>query len=289
LIDMLDVIPQYIFNGLLIGSSYALIALGLTVIFGLMNIANFAHGQFYMMGGFFAYFLTASLGLNYFVAMVVAVLLVVALGVGLDRTIFRRLRGAPLISSVLATIGLAILLENGAQLVWGPRPLGIPSPLPIGAVEIGPIFATVPRLFAVGVTVVTIVVIHLLLRHTRLGKAMRATFQQQEAAALAGINIDRIYSLAFGVGAGLAGLGGVLLGSIFLVHPTMGGIATLKAFVVVILGGMGSFVGAIVGGLFLGLAESFGTILSSAYKDAFGFILVILILLFRPEGLFKKF
>jgi len=286
---MLEAFPQYVFNGLLIGSSYALIALGLTVIFGLMNIANFAHGQFYMMGGFFAYFLTASMGINYFVAIVLAVLLVMALGVALDRTIFRRLRGQPLISSVLATIGLAILLENVALLVWGPRPERIPSPLPITAIEIGPIFATAPRLFAVGVTIVTIVVIHFLMRYSRLGKAMRATFQQQEAAALSGINIDRIYSLAFGIGAGLAGLGGVLLGSIFLVHPSMGGIATLKAFVVVILGGMGSFVGAIVGGIFLGLAESFGTLISSAYKDAFGFILVIVILLFRPEGLFKKF
>ncbi len=286
---MLEAFPQYVFNGLLIGSSYALIALGLTVIFGLMNIANFAHGQFYMMGGFFAYFLTASMGINYFVAIVLAVLLVMALGVALDRTIFRRLRGQPLISSVLATIGLAILLENVALLVWGPRPERIPSPLPISAIEIGPIFATAPRLFAVGVTIVTIVVIHFLMRYSRLGKAMRATFQQQEAAALSGINIDRIYSLAFGIGAGLAGLGGVLLGSIFLVHPSMGGIATLKAFVVVILGGMGSFVGAIVGGIFLGLAESFGTLISSAYKDAFGFILVIVILLFRPDGLFKKF
>ena len=286
---MLEAFPQYVFNGLLIGSSYALIALGLTVIFGLMNIANFAHGQFYMMGGFFAYVLTTSMGINYFVAIVLAVLLVMALGVALDRTIFRRLRGQPLISSVLATIGLAILLENVALLVWGPRPERIPSPLPITAIEIGPIFATAPRLFAVGVTIVTIIVIHFLMRHTRLGKAMRATFQQQEAAALSGINIDRIYSLAFGIGAGLAGLGGVLLGSIFLVHPSMGGIATLKAFVVVILGGMGSFVGAIVAGIFLGLAESFGTLISSAYKDAFGFILVIVILLFRPDGLFKKF
>ncbi len=286
---MLEAFPQYVFNGLLIGSSYALIALGLTVIFGLMNIANFAHGQFYMMGGFFAYVLTTSMGINYFVAIVLAVLLVMALGVALDRTIFRRLRGQPLISSVLATIGLAILLENVALLVWGPRPERIPSPLPITAIEIGPIFATAPRLFAVGVTIVTIVVIHFLMRYSRLGKAMRATFQQQEAAALSGINIDRIYSLAFGIGAGLAGLGGVLLGSIFLVHPSMGGIATLKAFVVVILGGMGSFVGAIVAGIFLGLAESFGTLISSAYKDAFGFILVIVILLFRPDGLFKKF
>jgi len=285
---MLDLIPQTIFNGLLIGSSYALIAMGLTVIFGLMNIANFAHGQFYMLGGFLAYFCTVTIGANYFLAMVLAVFMVVLFGILLDRTIFKRLRGEALISSVLATIGLSILLENFALLAWGPRPEAIPSPLPITPVEIGPVFATTPRLFAVGVTIAVIIVIHVLLHHTRVGKAMRATFQQQEAAALAGINIDRLYSIAFGVGAGLAALGGVLLGSIFFVHPTMGGIATLKAFVVVILGGMGSFVGAIVGGLFLGIAESFGTLFSSAYKDAIGFILVILVLLYRPEGLFRK-
>jgi branched-chain amino acid transport system permease protein len=272
----------------LVGASYALIAMGLTVIFGLMNIANFAHGQFYMMGGFLAYYLTTALGFNFFIALAAAVLIVMAGGVALDRTIFRRLRGKPLINSVLVTIGLAILLENLALVLWGPRPEAIPSPLSSDALQIGSIFTTEPRLFAVGVTIAAILLIHVLLHHTRTGKAMRAAFQQQEAAALSGIDIDRLYSVAFGVGAGLAALGGVLLGSIFYVHPSMGGIVTLKAFVVVILGGMGSFAGAIVGGLFLGIAESFGTLVSSSYKDAIGFVLVILVLLYRPDGLFRK-
>jgi len=285
---MLEALPQIFFNGVLVGASYALIAMGLTVIFGLMNIANFAHGQFYMMGGFLAFYLTTELSLNFFLALPAAVAIVVAFGILLDRTVFKRLRGKPLISSVLVTIGLAILLENLALVLWGPRPAAIPNPLSPDPVQIGPIFTTEPRLFAVGVTVVVIALVHTLLHHTRTGKAMRATFQQQEAAALSGINIDRLYSLAFGVGAGLAALGGVLLGAIFYVNPSMGGVATLKAFIVTILGGMGSFVGAIVGGLLLGLAESFGTLWSSAYKDAIGFVLVILILLYRPDGLFRK-
>jgi branched-chain amino acid transport system permease protein len=285
---MLEYFPQYLFNGILIGANYALIAIGLTVIFGLMNIANFAHGQFYMLGGFMAYQLTTAIGLNFFVALVISVAAVTGIGILLERTIFARLRNKPLISSVLVTIGLAIVIENLALVLWGARPEAIPNPFPVSPVEIGSIFATVPRLFAVVVTLAAIVIIHLLLHYTRMGKAMRATFQQQEAAALAGIDVDLIYSIAFGIGAGLAALGGVLLGTIFYVQPSMGDVATLKAFVVTILGGMGSFPGAIVGGLLLGIAESFGTLVSSDYKDAIGYILVILVLLYRPQGLFGK-
>jgi branched-chain amino acid transport system permease protein len=285
---MLEYFPQYLFNGILIGANYALIAIGLTVIFGLMNIANFAHGQFYMLGGFMAYQLTTAIGLNFFVALVISVAAVTGIGILLERTIFARLRNKPLISSVLVTIGLAIVIENLALVLWGARPEAIPNPFPVSPVEIGSIFATVPRLFAVVVTLAAIVIIHLLLHYTRMGKAMRATFQQQEAAALAGIDVDLIYSVAFGIGAGLAALGGVLLGTIFYVQPSMGDVATLKAFVVTILGGMGSFPGAIVGGLLLGIAESFGTLVSSDYKDAIGYILVILVLLYRPQGLFGK-
>ncbi|MEQ8967557.1 MAG: branched-chain amino acid ABC transporter permease [Azospirillaceae bacterium] len=285
---MIEILPQYLFNGVLVGANYALIALGLTVIFGLMNIANFAHGQFYMMGGFMAYVLTASLGIGYFPAIVIAVLVVAAAGVVLDRLIFFRLRAKPLISSVLVTIGLSILLENLALLLWGPKPEAIPSPFSKMPVVLGPIFASEARLFALGVTFATIAAVHVALRYTRWGKAVRATFQQPEAAALSGIDVDRLYAACFGIGAGLAALGGALLGSIFFVHPTMGGIATLKAFIVVILGGMGSFPGAIAGGLLLGISESLGTLVSSAYKDAIGFILVILILLYRPDGLFRR-
>jgi branched-chain amino acid transport system permease protein len=138
------------------------------------------------------------------------------------------------------------------------------------------------------ITIAALVTVHLFLNRTVVGTAMRATFQQAEAAKLVGIPIEQVNAITFGLGAGLAALGGALLGAIFFVHPTMGGTATLKAFIVVILGGLGSITGSMVGGLILGIAESLGTLVSSAYKDAIGFVLVILILLYRPDGLFKR-
>ncbi|MCK1284289.1 branched-chain amino acid ABC transporter permease [Bradyrhizobium sp. 44] len=284
----MDLIPQYIFNGLVVGSSYALIAVGLTAIFGLMEIANFAHGQFYMLGAFFAYTLTRLLGLDFWTGLVGSVMGVMIVGVVLERTLFRILRGASLSSSVLATIALSIFLENLALNVWGPRPQKIPTPFETGSIEFAGVFTTPERLLMLTVTVVIVILLHVGLRHTQTGKAIRATFQQREAAALVGIDIDRLYTLTFAIGAGVAGLAGVLLGTIFVVQPAMGGIATLKAFIVVTLGGISSFAGGIAGGLLLGLAESFGAIISPAYKDAVGFILVMLVLLYKPDGLFGK-
>jgi branched-chain amino acid transport system permease protein len=285
---MFELLPQFAFNGLLIGASYALIAVGLTMIFGIMNIANFAHGDFYMLGGCITFFLAATLGINYFVSIPMTVLIVAGFGYLLERGIFRPLRHRPAMSSVLATVGLAMILENGAHIVWGPQPQPIPTGLSRFPIEIGPIFTTQPRLFAVVVTVAALIAVHLFLTRTLFGTAMRATFQQSEAAKLVGIPIERVNAVTFALGAGLAALGGALLGAIFFVHPTMGGVATLKAFIVVILGGLGSIPGSIAGGLILGMAESLGTIVSSAYKDAIGFLLVILILLYRPDGLFKR-
>jgi branched-chain amino acid transport system permease protein len=179
-------------------------------------------------------------------------------------------------------------LETLVLLVWGPRPESIKSTFSAAPLQLGPIFTTVPRLFAIAVTLTAIAVTHGILHYTRIGKALRATFQNKQGAMLVGIETNRIHAFTFGLGAGLAALAGVLLGPIFFVHPSMGGVATLKAFIVVILGGMGSFIGSIVGGLVLGIAESFGTYFSSAYKDAIGFIFVIVILLYRPQGLFRK-
>lgn len=284
----MDILPQYLFNGLLVGSSYALIAIGLTAIFGLMNIANFAHGQFYMLGGFVGYLLTTTVGMPFWFALVASALVVAVVGYVLERVIFYRLRGAPLLSSVMATIGLAIVLENLALLVWGPRPERIPSGMPNTSIEFWGVFATPGRLAVVGITVALVVLLQLGLHYTLMGKQIRATFQQREAAQLVGIDIGRLYSLTFAGGAALAATAGVMLGSIFVVHPSMGGVATLKAFIVVILGGIGNFPGAIAGGLILGIAENLGGIFSSAYKDAAGFLLVILILLFKPAGLFGK-
>jgi branched-chain amino acid transport system permease protein len=258
------------------------------MIFGIMNIANFAHGEFYMLGGCIAFFFTSKLGFNYLLAVPATVAVVAVLGLLLERTIFRRLSKQDAMSSVLATVALAMILENGALILWGPQPQPIPtgfSPMPV---KLGSIFTTEPRLFAVAVTFGALLLVHLFLNRSLLGSAMRATFQQPEAAALVGIPIHRVHAATFGLGAGLAALGGALLGAIFFVHPASGGQATLKAFIVVILGGLGSISGAMVGGIILGLAESLGTLVSSAYKDAIGFVLVILILLYRPDGLFKR-
>jgi branched-chain amino acid transport system permease protein len=284
----MEFIPQYVFNGLVVGCSYALIAVGLTAIFGLMEIANFAHGQFYMLGAYFTYWLTRIVGLNFWTGLVARVIGVMLVAVILERTLFRLLRGASLSSSVLATIALSIFLENLALNVWGPRPQKILSPFEAGSIEFLGIFTTPERLLMLFATVLIVILLHLGLRHTQTGKAIRATFQQREAAALVGIDIDRLYTLTFAIGAGLAALAGVLLGTIFVVQPSMGGIVTLKAFVVVTLGGISSFAGGIAGGLVLGLAESFGAIIAPAYKDAVGFILVMLVLLYRPDGLFGK-
>ncbi|MDQ6619182.1 MAG: branched-chain amino acid ABC transporter permease [Pseudomonadota bacterium] len=283
------ILGQHLFNGLLIGCAYALIAIGLTMIFGVMNIANFAHGEFYMLGGFIAYYLVGLVGLNYFLALPTAVVLVVLLAIILQHSIFRRLRDAPLMTTTLVTIGLSILLEHSALLLWGPQPQSIPNPFPTKPLSFFGIYTTPLYLFSMAVTAALIIVGHLLIRHTRMGKAMRATFQNKEASALVGIRIDRIYMYTFAFGAALAAAAGAVLGGFIPVEPTAGGIITLKAFIVVILGGLGSFVGAIVGGILLGIAEALGAgYMPAGWKDAIGFFAVILVLLLRPEGLFKR-
>jgi len=284
----MEIVAQYAFNGLVLGANYALVGIGLTLIFGIMNIANFAHGQFYMLGGFLAYMLVARLGLHYLAALPVAVAMVAGLGWALERLVFARLQDRSPMTAVLATIGLSILLESGALLTWGPQPESIPTPFSPMPIVLGPLFVTPARVFVLAVTIVALLGLYAFLNRSQVGTAMRATFQNRDAAALAGVDIGRMRAGTFALGSGLAALGGVLLGSLFLVHPTMGESATLKAFIVVILGGLGSVPGSAVGGLILGLAESFGTMASSAWKDATGFLLVILILLYRPDGLFRR-
>jgi branched-chain amino acid transport system permease protein len=285
----LVILGQHLLNGVLVGCAYALIAIGLTMIFGVMNIANFAHGEFYMLGGFVAYYLVSLIGLNYFLALPTAVVVVVALAAVVQHGIFRRLRDAPTMTTTLVTIGLSIFLEHVALLLWGPQPQSIPTPFPTKPLSFLGIYTTPLYIFSMFLTAALILVGHLLVRHTRMGKAMRATFQNKEAAALAGIRIDRIYAYTFMFGAALAAAAGAVLGGFIPVEPASGGIVTLKAFVVVILGGLGSFVGAIMGGLLLGLAEAIGAgYMPTGWKDAIGFFAVILVLLFRPDGLFKR-
>lgn len=276
-------------DGLVIGGTYALIAIGLTVVFGLMNVVNFAHGELYMLGAYFAFALSTQFGLNYFASVFLAVMAVILVGYLADRVILKPLRGAPIISTALVTIGLSIFLQNTVRIIWGPNPQRIDSPFLQSAIQLGPVRVTPDRLFAFAVTLVLLGVLHWFIHHTKPGRALRATFQDRDAAALQGVETDRVFSWTFAAGSALAAVAGTLLGSIFLTYPTMGDMANLKAFTVVVLGGMGNLAGAILGGFTLGVVESLAAgLISSGYKDAIGFAFVILILTWRPHGLFGR-
>lgn len=285
----MDLFFQLLANGLVTGTFYALSALGLTLVFGLMRVVNFAHGELYVIGGLLGWALTAVLGWNYFLTLIVVI---VALGIGgylIDQVLIARVRGQGEEPTILLTIGLSIFIANTALLIVGTTPVTVASPFASKPLFLGPVVITQARLMLVAVCAVLIAEVNLLIQKTTLGRAMRATFQDTMAAQLVGIRTAHIYGFTFALGSMLAGAAGMLLGSIYVVEPTIGGVISLKAFVVVILGGMGSFAGAIIGGLILGVAEAlWGGYVATGYVDAIGFGLVILTLLVRPYGLFSK-
>lgn len=283
---------QQVFNGLIVGSLYCLIAIGLTMIFGVMRISNFAHGDFSMLGAYIAlYFIAVVSGWFGWIGSLVAA----AIGVGIigffvERFLFRHLltRWTD-IDIIMLSIGLFILLENGARLVFGPTPKMIPDPFGNTSVNLLVVSTSTLRLLSFVISCVAIFLLQLFLIKTKVGVAIRATSQNRNAALLMGINISFIYSLTFVVGSALAGFGGVLYGTIFAIFPTMGAMPTLKAFAVTILGGMGNIRGAIFGGFILGVAETLGgNYISMQYKNAIGFIMIILVLLVIPNGLFGE-
>jgi branched-chain amino acid transport system permease protein len=283
----MDLFLQFLINGLVVGSFYALSALGLTLIFGLMRVVNFAHGEIYMLGGVTGWFFTAALGLNFFVALLLVAVSMGALGFLVDRFLIERVRDQGQEAGILLTIGLSIFLANLTLLVVGPAPMKVIGPIKEGAVFLGPVVVTKLRIVAVGVSIALIAAANLLIQKTRLGQAMRATFQDPMAARLAGIRTDHVHACTFALGCTLAATAGMLLASIYSAQASIGGLVSLKSFVVVILGGMGSFPGAIAGGLLLGVAESmWGGYVATGMVDIIGFGLVIAILLLRPQGLF---
>jgi branched-chain amino acid transport system permease protein len=284
----MELFLQFLVNGLVSGSFYALSALGLTLIFGLMRVVNFAHGEFYMLGGILGWLVTSRLGLDFFSGMLVVAVLMAGFGWLVDRFLIERVRDQGEEPGILLTIGLSIFLANTALLAVGTAPQKIEGPVGNQIVMIGPIFTTQLRLFSVAVCALLITGAHLLVQRTKLGQAMRATFQDPMAAKLAGIKTERVYASTFALGSTLAAMSGMLLGSIYSAQVAVGGIISLKAFVVVILGGMGSFAGAILGGLILGVAEAmWGGYVSTGLVDIIGFAIVILTLLFKPYGLFS--
>jgi branched-chain amino acid transport system permease protein len=281
---------QQVFNGVIVGSVYCLIAIGLTMIFGVMKISNFAHGDFSMLGAYFALYFVALLSgwFGWIGSLVVAAIGVGVIGFFVERFLFR-----PLLSRwtdidiIMLSIGLFILLENGARLLFGATPKMIPDPFGSRAVHLAFFSTSAIRLLCFFFSCIAIVLLQLFLTKTKIGVAIRATSQNRNAALLMGINISFIYSLTFFVGSALAGFGGVLYGTIFAVFPMMGAMPTLKAFAITILGGMGNIRGAIFGGFILGVAETLGgNYISMQYKNAIGFVIIILVLLIIPHGLF---
>jgi branched-chain amino acid transport system permease protein len=285
----MDLFLQLVANGLVLGAFYALSALGLTLVFGLMRVVNFAHGELYVIGGLFGWALTVVFAWNYFLALVVVAIVLGMLGYLIDQVLIARVRGQGEEPTILLTIGLSIFIANTALLIVGTTPVTVASPFANKPLFLGPVVITQARLVLVAICAVLIAAANLLIQKTTLGRAMRATFQDPMAAQLVGIRTPRIYGFTFALGATLAGAAGMLLGSIYVVEASTGGIISLKAFVVVILGGMGSFAGAVAGGLILGLTEAlWGGYVSTGYVDAIGFALVIVTLLVRPYGLFSR-
>ena len=286
---MFEQFVTHMFNGAIIGSAYGLMGVGLTLIFGLMNVVNFAHGELYMLGAFFVYSLVAILQVNYFLSILLGMGGVLVFGGIIERLTIKPIRNAPILMTALVTIGLSIFLKNTALVIWGGVPKKIPNPFPPASLKLGYVYVTQPRIFALLLTIGVVILLHYLIKKTKLGKAMRATFENKDAAALMGIRVDRIYLYTFAIGSVVAAMAGILLGTIYLVYPTMGELAVLKAFIIVIMGGMGNFVGAFFSGIILGISESLGAgFISTGYKDAVGFVIVILVLLFRPQGLFGE-
>jgi len=278
------VLGQIIVNGAISSITYILIALGITIIFSIMKIVQFAHGQVYMLGGFAIYILFEQAGINYIPALLLTILIVGLMGIPMEWLLFRPLRGQES-ASLIVSLGLALFLEGSALLTFGGLDKGVHSPFPDGVIRFFGIAIPEERLIISAVCVALISVTIFVIKRLKVGQAMRAVAQDREAAMLQGINVDRICSLGFAMGSALAGAAGGLLVPVLWINPFVGLPVVIKAFVVMILGGLGSIPGCIVGGIILGFIESFGYTLLGGITGLVSFAAVILLLIFKPQGI----
>ncbi|MBP1759294.1 MAG: branched-chain amino acid ABC-type transport system, permease component [Firmicutes bacterium] len=284
---------QQLVNGLTLGSTYSLVALGYTLIMGVLNIINMAHGEIFMFGAFIGLFLVTYLKVNIFVAMAGAMVASALLGTLLEMLALRPLRRRAVsdLAPLISTIGVSIFLENLALKIFGPQSQAFPSGALSGVqMQFGPIQITLVQIIILGISFGLMFVLRFWLSKTRVGKAIRTTAESIETANLLGINTNKIILLTVALASALGGIAGVLVGlSINAVEPTMGLSMGLKGLAVLILGGMGNITGAMLGGLILGIAEVFTVAYgASSYRDAVAFGIIILILFIRPQGLFGK-
>ena len=279
---------QQVINGIMLGSVYSLVALGLTLIYGILHIPNFAHGHKYMLGAYIAFFLVSIYHFNYWLAILAAAIIMAGVGALVERVVYRPLRQAPEINYFIAAIGLLMILESGAYILFGPSSRQFP-PLHEQLLDIMGATVTMQRLLVIVCTLVLIVLLQLFIKKTTAGATIEAMAQNREGALLVGININRVATMTFAIGTALGAAAAGLVGPVSWVYPTMGTMPNLKAFVVIILGGMGSLPGAVIGGYILGLLEALcAGYISANYEPLFAFGVLVIILAFKPTGLFGK-
>jgi len=284
----LDLFLQQVLNGLTLGSIYGLVALGLTLVYGILHVPNFAHGALYMVGAYICYFTMVELGLNYWFAIAAAAIVVAALSVICERLVFHPLRHAPPIHDKIAAIGILLFLEAVVQMHWGADFRRIPTPYN-EILRLGDLTLPAQRLLIIVGAFSLMGVLHLYLKKTMTGATIVAMAQNREGAFLVGIDANRVAMMTFAIAGALAAVAAGLFAPINLVYPAMGHLVLLKAFVIIILGGMGSIPGAIIGGLIIGFSEALGGFyVSSTYKDVIAFVLLVVILSIKPTGLFTK-
>ena len=281
---------QQLVNGLILGSVYALIALGYTMVYGIIKLINFAHGDLYMMGAFIGYYLINSFQLNFFVALILTMVLTACLGVLIEFLAFRPLRNSTKIAALITAIGVSFFLEYGMVYLFGANTRAFPQALETVKYNLGPITVTNVQLTILGVSVFLMLALQFIVQKTKMGKAMRAVSVDSDAAQLMGINVNSTISFTFALGSALAGAAGVLIGLYYnSVDPLMGMAPGIKAFVAAVLGGIGIIPGAALGGFIIGLLETLAvTIGLSSYRDAVVYGILIVILLVRPAGILGK-
>lgn len=295
-------ILEQLINGLVLGGIYALIAVGYTMVYGIIQLINFAHGEIYMFGAYIALMLI-TLGIPFWIALPLSMLLCAILGMFIDFIAYKPLRNAPRLSALITAIGISLALQNLARMIWSARPRQFPSEvLPSfflsEVTDTGKVINAVPLpgggilpfrdVFIFLLAVVLMIVLNMLIYLTKIGKAMRACAQNQVASNLMGIKTNQVIAATFAIGSALGAVAGIMVGLSEVVTPTMGYYKGVAAFAAAVLGGIGSISGAIVGGIVIGIAEVFGADIHSGYRIAFAYIIMILVILIRPSGIFGK-
>jgi len=285
----LAIFAQVIANGILTGGLYALIAVGLTLIFGVMRVINFVHGETLMLGSYLTYFLFTRYGIDPFLSLPLAICALFVLGVAIQRFFINPVIDAPHLNQILLTFGLVLIIQNLALILWSGNYISMTTRYSAVSLKFGPVSVGLTRLLGLMIAILLTLLLTLALKRTEWGKSVRAVTQDRETAMLMGVNVNRVNMLAFGVGSAMGGAGGVVTSMIMYIFPLVGMLFVLKAFAIVVLGGFGSIAGAVVGSLILGLTESLVTNYvpsGSGWAEGVSFAVLVLILVIRPKGLF---